>query len=173
MTNLSELKPSSGSVKGRKRLGRGPGSGKGKTSGKGHKGQKSRSGYNHKPWKEGGQMPLQRRLPKRGFTNIFKKEYQEVTLAKLSELGIENITPENLLEKRVINKKNIPIKVLGNGDIEKSITVSAHAFSKTAVEKIEKAGGKIDVIGKKSVKSPRKKNQKASKAGGGEEIEKG
>ncbi len=146
MFDLSNLRPSAGSVKNRKRLGRGPGSGIGKTSGKGHKGQKSRSGYKSKPWNEGGQMPLQRRLPKRGFTNIFRKEYQEVAVSRLASLGIDNITPEILLNKRVVSKKRIPVKILGNGEIDKAVSVKAHAFSKSAIEKIEKAGGKIEII---------------------------
>ena len=112
MFNLSNLKPSPGSVRNRKRLGRGPGSGTGKTSGKGHKGQKSRSGYKSKPWNEGGQMPLQRRLPKRGFTNIFRTEYQEVAVSRLASLGMDDITPEVLLKKRAVSRKGIPIKIL-------------------------------------------------------------
>lgn len=163
MFNLSNLKPSPGSVKNRKRLGRGPGSGTGKTCGKGHKGQKSRSGYKSKPWNEGGQMPLQRRLPKRGFTNIFRTEYQEVAVSRLASLGIDNITPEVLLEKGAINKKGIPVKILGNGEIDKSVSVKAHAFSKSAIEKIEKAGGKIEIIGKE------KKKESAFKSGGGDD----
>ena len=165
MFNLSNLKPGPGSVKNRKRLGRGAGSGTGKTSGKGHKGQKSRSGYKSKAWNEGGQMPLQRRLPKRGFTNIFRLEYQEVAVSKLASLGIDDITPEVLLEKRAVSKKGIPIKILGNGEIDKAVTVKAHAFSKSAIEKIEKAGGKIEIIGK----SEKKQKDSVSESGGGEE----
>lgn len=165
MFNLSNLKPSPGSVRNRKRLGRGPGSGTGKTSGKGHKGQKSRSGYKIKPWNEGGQMPLQRRLPKRGFTNIFRTEYQEVAVSRLGSLGIDDITPETLFKKRVVNRKGIPIKILGNGEIDRAVTVRAHAFSKSAVEKIEKAGGKTEIIGKKEGK----KKEIVSESGGVEE----
>lgn len=163
MFNLSNLRPSPGSVKNRKRLGRGPGSGTGKTSGKGHKGQKSRSGYKSKPWNEGGQMPLQRRLPKRGFTNIFRTEYQEVAVSRLASLGIDNISPEVLLDKGVINKKGIPVKILGNGEIDKAVSVKAHAFSKSAIEKIEKAGGKIEIIGKT------KNKESAFKSSGGDD----
>lgn len=158
MINLSNLKPSPGSVNNRKRIGRGPGSGMGKTSGKGHKGQKSRSGYKSKPWNEGGQMPLQRRLPKRGFTNIFKVKYQEVAVSKLGSLGIEEITPEVLHQKKAVAKKGMLIKILGNGDLDKALTVKAHAFSKSAIEKIEKAGGKVEIIGGKEV--PVKKEDK-------------
>ncbi|UCC79317.1 MAG: 50S ribosomal protein L15 [Candidatus Zixiibacteriota bacterium] len=164
MFNLSNLKPSPGSVKNRKRLGRGPGSGTGKTSGKGHKGQKSRSGYKSKPWNEGGQMPLQRRLPKRGFTNIFRTEYQEIAVSRLASLGIENITPEVLLEKKAVSRKGIPVKILGNGEIDKAVSVKAHAFSKSAIEKIEKAGGKIEIIRK----NKKRKKKSASESGGGE-----
>lgn len=171
MLNLSDLAPGSGSVKNRKRLGRGPGSGKGKTSGKGHKGQKSRSGYKHKPWKEGGQMPLQRRLPKRGFTNIFRKEYQGIAVSRLSALGVENITPEILYEKKAVSRKGMPVKILGNGEIGLAITVKAHAFSRSAMEKIEKAGGKIEIIGKKTIIKTKK--EIVSDAGGGEESDKG
>ncbi len=144
--DLSSLKPSPGSVRNRKRLGRGTGSGLGKTSGKGHKGQKARSGYKSKSWNEGGQMPLQRRLPKRGFTNIFRVDYQEVTLEKLARLGAGEITPELLRKARLANRKNKPIKILGNGEIDKAIVVRAHAFTKSAIEKIEKAGGKTEKV---------------------------
>jgi large subunit ribosomal protein L15 len=144
--NLSSLKPAPGARRNRKRVGRGPGSGTGSQSGKGHKGQKARSGYKNKAWSEGGQMPLSRRLPKRGFTNIFKKIYQVVNLGSISKLN-QNIIDRNvLLASRLIRKKNVPIKILGNGDIEKALTIKAHAFSKTALQKIEKAGGKAEVI---------------------------
>jgi len=166
MINLSDLKPSPGSVKNRKRIGRGPGSGMGKTSGKGHKGQKSRSGYKSKPWKEGGQMPIQRRLPKRGFTNIFRVDYQEVGVSRLASLGIDEITPEILLKKKAVAKKGIPVKILGNGEIDKAVTVKAHAFSKTAIDKIEKAGGRIEIIGKKEAMGNKKDNRVES---GGDE----
>jgi large subunit ribosomal protein L15 len=167
MINLSNLQPSPGSVKNRKRVGRGPGSGIGKTSGKGHKGQKSRSGYKSKAWNEGGQMPLQRRLPKRGFTNIFKVKYQEVSVSRLASLGIDKITPEILHQKKAVSKKGMRIKVLGNGDLDKALTVKAHAFSKSAVEKIEKAGGKIEIIGKKE--APVKKEDGPAESSGGED----
>jgi len=156
MISLSTLKSSPGSTADRKRVGRGPGSGKGKTSGRGNKGQKSRSGYKSKAWKEGGQMPLQRRLPKRGFTNIFKVEYQEVAISKLAALSVEEITPEVLYSRRVIRKKSIPVKILGDGEISKAVTVKAHAFSNSAREKIEKAGGRIEIIMKKPAEEKRK-----------------
>lgn len=146
--DLASLKPAPGSIKNRKRIGRGPGTGKGKTSGKGHKGQKARSGYKRRAWSEGGQMPLQRRLPKRGFTNIFRVDYQEVNISKLASLNSSEITPELLRQRGLARKRNKPIKILGVGEIEKAINVRAHAFSRSAIEKIEKVGGKIEIIGR-------------------------
>jgi len=156
---LSKLKPSPGSVKNRKRLGRGTGTTLGKTSGKGHKGQKSRSGYKSKRWNEGGQMPLQRRLPKRGFTNIFRKEYQVVNVSRLLPLKEAEVTPEVLYAIGVINKKTVPVKIMGDGEIDKAITVKAHAFTKTAIEKIEKAGGKAELIPPTSTKYIRERKK--------------
>ena len=144
--DLSSLKPVSGSKRNRKRVGRGPGSGLGSQSGKGHKGQKARSGYKSKAWNEGGQMPIARRLPKRGFTNIFKQEFQIVNLDSLGKLDQEMVDKDILYKNRVIRSQRIPVKILGHGDINKPLTVKAHAFSKTALEKIEKAGGKAEVI---------------------------
>ena len=145
--NLGSLKPSPGSIKKRKRVGRGPGSGHGKTSCRGHKGQRSRSGSKIRPWFEGGQMPLQRRVPKRGFTNIFKKQFQLVNVRDLDRItGKKAVTPEVLLSAGLINKKSIPVKVLGDGEIKNSIEISAHAFSASAKEKIEKAGGKVTIL---------------------------
>jgi large subunit ribosomal protein L15 len=144
---LGNLKPSSGSVKKRKRIGRGPGSGHGKTSTRGHKGQKARSGVKRKPWFEGGQMPIQRRLPKRGFTNVFKKEYQIVNVASLVKCkGQEVISPSVMKNCGLLKKLDLPVKVLGEGEISGSITVRANAFSKKAKEKIEAQGGKAEVI---------------------------
>jgi large subunit ribosomal protein L15 len=143
---ISDLAPASGSRKKRKRVGRGPGSGHGKTSCKGHKGQKSRSGGGTKPGFEGGQMPLQRRLPKRGFTNIFQKQYTIVNLSTLNKLEESTITPEFLVKKGIVKKIQDGIKILGNGDISKPITVHAHAFSASAKEKIEKAQGTVEKI---------------------------
>ena len=143
---LSELKAAPGSRKARKRIGRGIGSGSGKTSGRGQKGQKSRSGGNPHPWFEGGQMPLYRRLPKRGFTNIFKKEYEIVNLAQLVSLKDEDpITPE-VMKKRGIIRKVGSVKILGNGELSHSVTVHAQKFSRSAAGKIEKSGGKVIII---------------------------
>lgn len=144
---LQELKPAEGSKKSPKRIGRGAGSGWGKTAGRGHNGQNSRSGGGTRPGFEGGQMPLYRRLPKRGFTNIFAKEYACINVDRLNifENGTE-ITPELLIERRVIRKLYDGVKILGNGNLEKNLTVIASKFSKTAAEKIEAAGGKVEVI---------------------------
>ncbi len=146
--NLHDLRPTPGSRPKAVRKGQGIGSGLGKTAGRGHKGQNARSGGGVRPGFEGGQMPLQRRMPKRGFTNApFKKEIVAVNLDKLN--GFENgteITPETLLEAKVIKKISDGVKILGQGTLEKSLTVKAHAFSKSAVEKIESAGGKAEVI---------------------------
>ena len=147
---LNNLHPTKGSTHKKKRVGRGPGSGLGKTAGKGHKGQKSRSGYSKKIGFEGGQMPLQRRLPKRGFTNIFKKQWLEVSLAKLEESfnAGDEITPEILHERGLIKKAKHDLVILGNGDVSKALNISAHRFTKAAREKIEKAGGSITEIKK-------------------------
>ena len=145
---LNNLKPAAGSTHKKKRVGRGPGSGLGKTAGRGNKGQKSRSGYSMKVGFEGGQMPLQRRLPKRGFTNIFKKQWIEVTLATLEnsfEAG-DQITPETMHERGVIAKGKRDVVVLGTGELTKALTVSAHRFTKGARQKIEAAGGTANVI---------------------------
>ncbi len=144
---LYELKPAQGAKRRAKRVGRGMGSGHGKTSGRGHKGQKARSGGGVRPGFEGGQMPLQRRIPKRGFTNIFKKEYSLVNLDRLNmfEEGTV-ITPELLAGRRIIKRADSLVKVLGKGEIHKPLTVKAHRFSKRAAEQIEAAGGKAEVI---------------------------
>lgn len=144
---LHELKPAAGSKKAPKRVGRGTGSGLGRNAGKGEKGQKARSGGGVRPGFEGGQMPLYRRLPKRGFTNIFAKEYVELNVDRLNifDNGTE-VTPELLLEKKVVSKLKDGVKILGNGNLEKSLTVKATKFSKSAAEKIEAAGGKAEVI---------------------------
>lgn len=142
--DLSDLKPAPRSRKKPKRIGRGEGSGYGGTAGRGHKGQRSRSGSKIYPWFEGGQMPLQRRVPKRGFRNIFRKQHQIVNVRDFGRLGnIKNVTPERMYEKGLIDKKNVPVKVLGVGEVNKELEVSAHAFSTSAKEKIEKAGGKV------------------------------
>lgn len=147
--DLKTIKPAKGAVKDDYRKGRGPGSGNGKTAGRGSKGQKARSGGGTRIGFEGGQMPLQRRLPKRGFTNIFKKDYTIVNIDTLAGIEVDAgtmITPELLLEKGVIRKVVDGVKVLGRGEIAKAVNVSAHVFSKTAKEKIEAAGGKAEVI---------------------------
>jgi len=144
---LHELKPNEGSRKNRKRVGRGMASGHGKTSGKGHKGQNARTGGGVRPGFEGGQTPLFQRLPKRGFTNINRKEYTIVNLDKLNQFedGTE-ITPEVLLDKGIIRKSKSSVKVLGNGTVDKKLTVKAHKFSSAAKEAIEAAGGTVEVI---------------------------
>ncbi len=144
---LHNLKRNPGAVQSRKRVGRGPGSGLGKTAGRGHKGQKSRSGYSHRGGFEGGQMPLYRRLPKRGFTNIFRKEYAIVNLDVLNRFDDGTaITPELLVESGIVKDLKAGLKILGNGTLEKKLTVRAHKFSKTASEQIVNAGGKVEVI---------------------------
>lgn len=140
---LHELRPAKGSTQRKKRVGRGPGSGLGKTSGKGHKGGKSRSGYSRHPAFEGGQMPLVRRVPKRGFNNsLFRVEYAVVNVAQLDELEGE-ITPESLLAKGMV-RRGLPVKVLGNGEISKALRVVAQKFSESARTKIEAAGGSCE-----------------------------
>jgi len=141
--SLNSLRPAKGSTHKKKRVGRGPGSGMGKTATRGEKGQKSRSGYSRKIGFEGGQMPLHRRLPKRGFTNIFKKKWVEISLASLEShfAADEEITPEVLHTRGLIKKAKHDVVVLGNGELSKPLRVSAHRFTKSAKEKIEKAGG--------------------------------
>jgi large subunit ribosomal protein L15 len=136
---LSDLKPAAGSRHSRKRVGRGPGSGLGHTAGKGEKGQKSRSGYSQRPGFEGGQMPLTRRVPKRGFTNIFKAEFSIVNLSQLADLGPE-IDPDVLLEKGLV-RRGKAVKILGEGEVKTALQVKAAKFSRVAREKIEAAGG--------------------------------
>jgi large subunit ribosomal protein L15 len=147
---LENLKPAKGSTRDRKRVGRGKGSGLGKTSGRGEKGQKSRSGFSQKPGFEGGQMPLHRRVPKRGFNNArFRKEYATVNLEKLEVFEPGTIvTPEVLLKRGVIKNLRDGLKVLGNGELSKSLTVRAHKFSAKAAEAIAAKGGKAEVIEK-------------------------
>jgi len=146
---LNNLKAPAGATHKKKRVGRGPGSGLGKTSGRGNKGQKSRSGYSRKRGFEGGQMPLHRRLPKRGFTNIFKREWAEVNLSDLDDRFEANvaITPETLVERGLVRKSlQQSIVILGKGEIKKALSISAHRFSAAAKEKIEAAGGKAEII---------------------------
>jgi large subunit ribosomal protein L15 len=144
--DLHDLKPAAGSTRTRKRVGRGPGSGLGKTSGRGHKGQMARSGAHRKRGFEGGQTPIQRRLPKFGFTNIFRKEFQIVNLADLGRCEGTDITPDSLKAAGLIKRTEIPVKILGNGEIDRAYSVKAAAFSKPARTKLEQAGGKAEVI---------------------------
>ncbi len=146
---LNKLKAPAGSKHKKKRVGRGPGSGLGKTSGRGSKGQKSRSGYSGKRGFEGGQMPLHRRLPKRGFTNLFKRDWAEVNIADLEkffETGA-TVTPQTLSERGLIRRSmEKSVVILGHGELKKSLTVSAHRYSASAKQKIEAAGGKAEVL---------------------------
>ena len=144
---MHELSPAIGSVKEAKRIGRGHGSGNGKTAGKGHKGQKARAGHCMRPGFEGGQMPLQRRIPKRGFNNIFAEEWAAVNLSALEvfEDGAV-VDAAALAEKGIIRKASLPVKVLGNGKLTKKLTVKLNAFSASAAEKINSVGGKAEVI---------------------------
>src|SRR3981081_941567 len=143
--NLSNIRAPKNATEKRKRVGRGMGSGMGKTSTRGHKGQRSRTGSRMIRGFEGGQMPLHRRMPKRGFTNIFRKEFNIVSLERLVELGETTITPHALRQPGGTNTKH-PVKILGDGELKSAITVHAHKFSKSAQEKITKAGGKFEVL---------------------------
>jgi len=145
-TGVQDLRPAPGATRSRKRVGRGPGSGHGKTAGRGHKGQKSRSGYRHQRGFEGGQMPLHRRVPKRGFTNILRVEYDVLNIGALDafEAG-ESITPAKLAERRLAHGRR-PVKILGDGKLAKALTVSAHKFSASARSSIEAAGGRCEVL---------------------------
>ena len=142
---LNSLTPVPGSTKNRKRVGRGHGSGLGKSAGRGDKGAGPRSGFKRRPWFEGGQMPLARRLPRRGFTNIFKKEFQIVNLNALGDLGIEKIDAQIMFQKGLVRSALKPIKILGDGELNMKLEVTASAFSTSAKEKIEKAGGTVTV----------------------------
>ena len=138
---LDSLKPVKGSTKNRKRIGRGHGSGLGKSAGRGDKGAGQRSGFKRRSWFEGGQMSIARRLPMRGFTNIFKKEFQIVNIDKISSLGLEQVDAQILKENGLIRSALKPVKILGNGELDKKVDVTATVFSKSAKQKIEKAGG--------------------------------
>ena len=146
--NLHDLSPAKGSKHSRRRVGRGPGSGLGKTAGRGHKGQKSRTGYSSRPGFEGGQMPLIRRVPKRGFTNLFKTEYAVINVSQLAALADSDQTDVNpeLLARHGLVRKGLPVKVLGNGELSAALTVTAHKFSKSARAKIEQAGGRCEEL---------------------------
>ncbi|RCK77487.1 MAG: LSU ribosomal protein L15p (L27Ae) [Ignavibacteriae bacterium] len=149
---LSNLKYKEGSKKKRKRIGRGQGSGHGGTATRGHKGQGSRSGVSYRPWFEGGQMPLVRRVPKFGFNNIFKTEYQVVNVNRLENLANSGkfpdgiVNPEILYQIGAVSKKSVPVKILGNGELKTKLEVTAHAFSNSAIQKIEAVGGKTKII---------------------------
>jgi len=145
--NLSDIRPPKGQTKNPKRVGRGMGSGLGKTSGRGEKGQRSRSGFSQRPGFEGGQMPLQRRVPKRGFHNIFKKKFAVVNVDTLERMeGVDTITPEVLQERGVFRHVFEGLRVLGGGELSRALTVRAHYFSEGAKRKIEAAGGKAELI---------------------------
>ena len=145
-TGVHDLKPARGATRSRKRVGRGPGSGHQKTAGRGNKGQKSRSGYRHQRGFEGGQMPLHRRVPKRGFTNIFRVEYDVVNISDLERFDAgDSVTPEKLTERRLAHGRR-PVKILGDGELKKALTVSAHKFSASAKSRIEAAGGSCEVL---------------------------
>jgi large subunit ribosomal protein L15 len=146
--NLSSLHPPKGQKHARKRVGRGMGSGRGKSATRGTKGQHSVTGFSQKRGFEGGQMPLHRRVPKRGFTNIFKKEFAVVNVERLDGLAGDHFTPERLMELGVVKRLGDGLKILGEGTISRPITVAAHKFSKGAAEKIAAAGGKVEVLGK-------------------------
>ena len=150
--NLSNLRAPKKANTGRKRVGRGMGSGMGKTSTRGHKGQGSRSGSSLMRGFEGGQMPLHRRLPKRGFTNIFRVEYTVINLTRIEAVGVSEITLDDYKKLGLASSKKALIKILGNGELTAPVTITAHKFSKTAAEKIEKAGGKAIVAGAEAAK---------------------
>ncbi|MGA3044209.1 MAG: 50S ribosomal protein L15 [Bryobacteraceae bacterium] len=153
--NLSGLKPPAGQNHVRKRIGRGMGSGHGKTATRGSKGQRAGTGFGQKRGFEGGQMPLHRRLPKRGFTNIFKKQYAIINLERLEKLEGDTFTPDHLLEHGVIKKLHEGLKVLGTGQLTRKLRVEAHLFSKSALDKIQAAGGEAVVIGAVPQTEPR------------------
>ena len=147
--NLTDVINASYPKKARKRLGRGTGSGQGKTAGRGHKGQGSRAGFSMHPLFEGGQMPLARRVPKRGFTNIFRQEYSEINLDRLDRIAKNEIEIKDMVEARLIKRVSERVKILGRGELSSAKTVHAHKFSESARKKIEEKGGKILVIGKR------------------------
>ncbi len=161
--NLSNLRPPKGQKHKKQRIGQGMGTGRGKFSGRGAKGAKSISGYSKMRGFEGGQMPLHRRLPKRGFTNIFHKDYAIVNVATLDGLEGDTFTPESLMASGVFKKLKTGLKILGNGELTRKITIKAHVFSKAALEKIEKAGGTVEVIIKHAERK-QEKDRKQKKA---------
>ncbi|MCF7885563.1 MAG: 50S ribosomal protein L15 [Candidatus Marinimicrobia bacterium] len=146
MLDLGSLKYAPGAKQNKKRVGRGNGSGYGTTCGRGSKGYRARSGSKRRPWYEGGTMPLYRRVPKVGFTNIFRKEYQPINIKRINSISEDEITPEVLVENNIIKSEDVLYKILGEGEIEASKTVVAPAFSKSAKKKIEEAGGKAEIL---------------------------
>ena len=142
---LDSLTPVPGSTKNRKRVGRGPGSGLGRTSGRGEKGAQARSGFKRRPWFEGGQMALARRLPKRGFTNLFRKEFQIVNLEAIEKLGLDTVDAQILADNGLVRSALKPIKILADGELKLKVTITASAFSESAKEQIEQAGGAATV----------------------------
>jgi large subunit ribosomal protein L15 len=160
MANLSNLKPPAGQKQKKQRVGQGMGSGRGKYSGRGQKGQKSISGYSRMRGFEGGQMPLHRRLPKRGFTNIFKKEFAIVNLKRIDQLEGDSFDPARLIELGAIKKEEEGVKILGTGDLTRAVTIKAHFFSKSALDKIQKSGGTAEVLPRKEPKPIERKAKK-------------
>jgi len=148
--DLSQLKHNDGARHKKKRIGRGEGSGWGMTAGRGEKGYGSRAGSKKRSWFEGGQMPLVRRVPKRGFTNIFKKEYNIINLESIERTGLEEITYDDYFKKKLARKSGGQVKILGNGDLTRKIKIHAHKFSETALEKIKNSGGEAIIIGGES-----------------------
>jgi large subunit ribosomal protein L15 len=146
MITLANLKPAKGAIKKRKRVGRGPGSNYGKTCGRGMNGQKSRSGYSRKRGFEGGQMPLTRRVPKRGFTNVFKKEFNIVNLKDIDRIELNEVTYEDYFKKRLARKAGVKVKILGNGELTRKVKIHAHKVSEKALEKIKKSGGEVVLL---------------------------
>lgn len=158
---LENLSPAPGSTKNRKRVGRGQASGQGCTAGKGNKGQKARSGHAFRPWFEGGQMPLQRRVPKRGFVNIHAKAVEAVNVGDLNGFGGEPVTAESLKAKGLIKDPTATLKILGNGELKEAVTVHAHKFSESARKKIEEAGGMAaEIVVKRRTKRLKKKAER-------------
>ena len=171
--NLSNLRPPKGQKQKKQRIGQGMGTGRGKYSGRGAKGAKSISGYSKMRGFEGGQMPLHRRLPKRGFTNIFYKEYAIINVGALEKLEGDSFTPDSLLASGIVKKLHVGLKILGNGELTRKISVQAHVYSKSALEKIQKAGGSAEVIEKAVVeKAVKGSGARAKKTGHSDTTEK-
>jgi large subunit ribosomal protein L15 len=164
MANLSNLRPPKGQVKKKRRLGQGMGTGRGKYAGRGQKGQKSISGYSRMRGFEGGQMPLHRRLPKRGFTNIFKKEFTVINIGDLAQLEGDSFNPQSIIERGISSKiRANGLKILGDGDVNRKLTITAHAVTQSARKKIEAAGGTVELIPAKIGGAQPRKDGKKSK----------